>query len=218
MAESSDHDLGELSFKELEDKALNQGFPIRWVYSGLANGLLINYPGMGKLTEDYDVRTRFWFKHSQNHRELFWSSPYIDLFGQGLVVSAVQPLYSKENKFIGVSAIDITFDYAYNTIMAASEDKKTGIIKNRYLIDKEGKVILSNLREMSNMKEAEETKIEIQFKDFPYLHLMKTISKQRSGQVKIEHEGQTKLIGFSPISTLQWYYVEELNFDSLVRE
>ncbi len=77
-------------------------------------------------------------------------------------------------------------------------------------------MILSNLREMSNMKEAEQTKTEIQFKDFPYLHLLTTISKQQSGQIKIDHEGQTKLIGFSPIPTLNWYYIEELNFDTLV--
>ncbi|MDD7984580.1 protein kinase [Lentisphaera marina] len=217
MSESSALASDGLEQTELEDLALNKGFAIRWVYSGLANGLLINYPGMGKLTEDYDVRTRFWFKHSKTQKNLFWSSPYIDLFGQGLVVSAVQPLYSKTDDFLGVSAIDITFDYAYNTIMAASEDKRTGIIKNRFLINDQGKVILSNLKAMSNFEEAEKNKSEIQFKEFPYPQLIKTIRDQKSGQVKLEKDGQTRLIGFSPIPTLSWYYVEELNFDSLIK-
>ena len=218
MAESSANYDNASKQDELESLALNQGFAIRWVYSGLKNGLLVNYPGMGKLTEDYDVRTRFWFKHSQTQKDLFWSSPYIDLFGQGLVVSAVQPLYSKEDEFLGVSAIDITFDYAYNTIMAAAQDKKSGLIKNRYLINHEGKVILSNIRAMSNREEAEKTQSEIKFKEFPYPQILKTIRTQKSGQVKLESDGQTKLIGFSPISTLSWYYVEELNFESLVNK
>ena len=147
---------------------------------------------------------------------MFWSSPYIDLFGQGLVVSAVQPLYSKEDKFLGVSAIDITFDYAYNTIMDAAADKRTGIIKNRYLMNKEGKVILSNLKEMSNLAEAEKNQEEIQFKEFPYPHLINSIISQKSGQIKLEQDGQTRLIGFSSIPTVEWFYVEELNFDSLL--
>jgi eukaryotic-like serine/threonine-protein kinase len=217
MAESSDSPKQELKQEDFEEQALDTGFAIRWVYSGLANGLLVNYPGMGKLTEEYDVRTRFWFKHSKTHKNLFWSSPYIDLFGQGLVVSAVQPLYSKSDEFLGVSAIDITFDYAYNTIMAAAEDKRTGIIKNRYLIDEEGKVILSNLKTMSNFKEAEKNQDEIQFKEFPYPQLIKTIRSQKSGQIKLEIDGHTRLIGFSPIATLSWYYVEELNFESLIK-
>ncbi|EDM28586.1 serine/threonine-protein kinase [Lentisphaera araneosa HTCC2155] len=218
MAESSSNYDNSLNQEELEGLALNQGFAIRWVYSGLKNGLLVNYPGMGKLTEDYDVRTRFWFKHSQTQKDLFWSSPYIDLFGQGLVVSAVQPLYTKEGDFLGVSAIDITFDYAYNTIMAAAEDKKAGIIKNRYLINNDGKVILSNIKAMSNLEEAKKLKSEILFKEFPYPQLLQTIRTQKSGQVKIESNEQTKLIGFSQIPTLSWYYVEELNFESLLNK
>jgi predicted KAP-like P-loop ATPase len=101
--------------------------------------------------------------------------------------------------------------------MAASEDKRTGIIKNRFLINDQGKVILSNLKAMSNFEEAEKNKSEIQFKEFPYPQLIKTIWDQKSGQVKLEKDGQTRLIGFSPIPTLSWYYVEELNFDSLIK-
>ena len=214
---SSEDAIAQLSHEERQKHALNKGFPIRWIYTGLPNGLLINYPGMGNLGENYDVRARFWFKNAQIQDKLFWSAPYLDLFGQGLVVSAIKPLKNKKGEFVAASAIDLTFDYALNTIMAASEDSKTGIRRNRYLINEKGDIILSNLKTMSNIAEAERTQSEIQFKPFPYPHVLKTILQQKSGQIKIEHQGQTKLIGFSPVSTLHWFYVEELNFDSLIK-
>jgi len=38
-----------------------------------------------------------------------WSSPYIDAFGFGVVISAAKRLYAEDGSTLGVAGLDITF-------------------------------------------------------------------------------------------------------------
>jgi len=59
---------------------------------------------------DYDPRTRDWYIEAKNAGEFIWTDPYFDDTVNKMVVTACQPVYDKNNEFIGVMAADIGLD------------------------------------------------------------------------------------------------------------
>ena len=198
-----------------EKKALNQGFPIKWIYVGLKDGLMINYPGNSGITKNYDPRKRLWYKNAKKAKHQQWSKPYIDSFGLGLVISASQAIYDNTGNFLGVASMDMTFDYIANTLMKPKAHSSS--VKTRYLITKNGDIILSSRLALNKLNEAEKHASELEFPPFPYPEIKQHIMQNSSGQFEITENGRVILIAYALIKTLDWYYVEEINLDQYLK-
>ena len=209
---NSDSDA--LTYDNIEEgkkRAISDGFPIRWIYIALKNGAMMNYPGSRGLPENYDPRTRFWYKNAEKTRRQKWSKPYVDASGLGVIISASQSLNDYEGNFYGVASLDMTFEYITDTLM--KEKSKNPSVIARYLIDAEGNVILSSHLASQQLKEAQTDSSEIKFKPFPFPEIHSYIKKNKSGQFEVSRNERTTLIGYAPVQTLGWYYVEEVNLE-----
>lgn len=198
-----------------EQKVLETGFPIKWMYVGLKNGLLINYPANNEINKGYDPRKRLWYINAKKDRFQHWSKPYIDSFGLGLVISASKSIYSNKGEFYGVVSMDMTFDYITNTLM--NPQAHSASVKTRYLITKDGEIILSSRLRMHDLNEAAKNKSELEFPPFPYPKIQEYITRSPSGQFEIQKNGHTTLIAYALVKTLNWYYVEEINLDQYLK-
>jgi len=196
-------------------KTITQGCPIRWIYVALKNGLMINYPGNGGSEKNYDPRKRAWYRIAAQDKQQQWSKPYIDAFGLGVIISISRSLYDFKDNFYGVASIDMTFDYITNTLMKPKAHHKSVIA--RYLINANGDIILSSRIASQEVKKAERTISEIEFHPFPYPEIKDYIKEKNSGQFETLQYGQTMVIGYAPIKTLGWYYVEEVNLKQYLR-
>ena len=194
-----------------EKKAIDKGFPIKWMYVALKNGLMVNYPGSSGAPEDYDPRKRPWYKKTEKIRRQHWSKPYIDSFGLGLVISASKSLYDSKGNFQGVASIDMTFDYITNTLMKPQVHHKS--VETRYLITKNGDIILSSRLASREVKKATRHDTEVIFPPFPFPEIKKHIKEASSGQFETKSNGRVVLIGYALIKTLHCYYVEEINLN-----
>jgi serine/threonine-protein kinase len=190
-------------------QAIIKGCPIRWIYVALKNGLMISYPGSIGPEKGYDPRTRPWYRNAATTKRQKWSKPYIDAFGLGVVISVSRSLYGFKGNFYGVASLDMTFEYIANTLMKPKAHHKSVIA--RYLINGDGDIILSSHLASRKIKKAEQTDSEIQFRPFPYPEIKQYINKKNSGQFETVQHGRTVMIGYAPIKTLGWYYVEEVN-------
>ena len=170
------------------DRLSHEGYPLRWLYVGFSNGLLINYPGTGILNGDYDPRTRPWYKKGQGSTEVVWSEPYIDAFGQGLVISASKNLLDRSGQFIGVVAQDVTLLFTQNLMR-----NTMGGIGQSYIVDVSGTVFVQ-----SNTDEPKLHKL-------PYKNIKTLLRANKVGQIEIDG----KLIGFSIIPSLGLFLVGE---------
>jgi hypothetical protein len=86
---------------------MGEGTLLRWVFAGLKEGLMFAYPGKGGYPADYDPRQRPWYKQSLQTRGLHWQKPYLDVQGQGLMLTCTRALYDYNERFLGVAGAEI---------------------------------------------------------------------------------------------------------------
>ena len=198
----------------LKRKASSSGLSVVWVYVGLSDGTLLNYPGNGMLKDEYDPRLRPWYTEAEKRTGTVWSSPYVDAFGLGMVISASKAIRDKQGRLLGVVSMDMTFDRI--TKMMQHGDQTDAVI-NRYLIDEDGDVVLHGTPGRDDVKEAAKTFTEVAFDTFPYPEIKGQIKRRAAGQFSVERDGQTRLISYAPVRTLSWYYVEEIDKDAALK-
>ena len=196
-------------------KTIAKGCPIRWMYVALKNGVVLNYPGCSGSDKKYDPRTRPWYKIAAHTKKQQWSKPYVDAFGLGVIISLSKSLYDFNGEFYGVTSLDMTLEYITNTLMKPKAHHKSVIA--RYLITPKGDIILSSNLLSQEVKKAERSGTEINFHPFPYPEIKEYIKKNSSGQFETFYNGKTIVIGYAPIKTLDWYYVEEVNLNQYLR-
>jgi len=113
-------------------------------------GLTRYYPnihGVEKLppTTKFDIRNAnwYWIAKPENNleRKTKWSNIYLDSVGQGLLITASTPLYSKSGEYLGASGVDVTLNTIVNDIIRniPSCHKMEGLFS--FLIDNQGRLI-----------------------------------------------------------------------------
>ncbi|MFZ2654017.1 MAG: protein kinase [Victivallales bacterium] len=199
---------------KLSGQALTAGLPITFIYMGLEKGVLINYPGFCTLSDDYDPRKRMWYRAALEKNGVVWSAPYMDAFGLGVVMSASKALRDSEGRFYGVSSMDMTFEYT--TELMKTVTSKNNSVVCRYLIDAEGNVILSTKLKDEQLKKAEKDFSTLKFDKFPYPQIAGDIRDASAGQFEAKNGNLIRLIGYAPVKTLGWFYVEEIDLEKLL--
>ncbi|NOY74244.1 MAG: protein kinase [Kiritimatiellaeota bacterium] len=189
---------------EARKHALSVGYPIAWIYLGLPNGLMFNFPGHSELPNSYDPRKRKWYKDALTSDKLVWSNPYKDAFGRGLVVSASKSVRGTKGEILGVAGIDTTFDYILTVLMNPGKQSASWSVA-RYILDSEGKVLIS-----SSLKDAEkkDDSSSLEFPPFPYIKIYSLLERGNSGQFEIEEDGVQRLVVYAPVQTMGWHFVE----------
>lgn len=195
--------------KEAETHARKVGYPVAWMYVGLENGLMFNYPGHARFPLSYDPRKRLWYKNATATKRMVWSAPYKDAFGRGLVVTASKAI-RKENGYIyGVAGLDMTFDYITKVLMRTKKANKSWNI-GRYLLDKNGKVLIYS---SSKTLKSPSVDAEIKFPAFPYLKIYSYLGKNDSGQFEVDENDRTYLVVYAPVETMGWHFVEVVDLN-----
>lgn len=99
-------------FKDIADQLMGyiKGSPyIAWIYLGPEeDGSLFVTPLDETMPEDYDCRTRVWYKKAvQNRGKAVWSDPYLDAGEIGGMVVTVARAVENEGGLLGVVGMDI---------------------------------------------------------------------------------------------------------------
>ena len=61
-----------------------------------------------ELPEGYDPTARPWYQQAKDAGEAIWTDPYVDAFSGDMIISAAMPVYDSRDKFVGVTAIDLS--------------------------------------------------------------------------------------------------------------
>lgn len=80
---------------------------VHWYFTALESGLHATYPGHGGYPVQYDPRERAWYRAQRTRRALTWSRPQTDVTSRLTMISATMPLFDAEDRFIGVTGIDV---------------------------------------------------------------------------------------------------------------
>ncbi len=106
------------------------------VYIGQESGILIDgaewLPPPG-----YDPRLRPWYRRAVQTGKISFTTPYIDLVTNKLVIALVKPLLN-EGRIVGVMAADIVLDTLVNTVL----NRQIGADGKIFLVEKGGTILV----------------------------------------------------------------------------
>jgi serine/threonine-protein kinase len=191
------------SLSLLEERALllSAVVPIRWAFVGLEAGVMYAYPGKGTYADEYDPRERPWYQLSAHRQGASWGNPYWDVQGQGLVLPCSVSLYGSAGDFYGVAGLDVTFSELIQTLLVPAGD---GSVVETFLVDDEGRLIVRSGQTSQEDDAAADSSLELE--DFPVPEVLAAMQTGRSGLLEVDR----RLYVFAHITTLGWFYVEEI--------
>jgi len=115
------------------------GTPISWVHVGLQGGGYTGYPGHGGYNDIFDPRETPWYKLAKDQRIPIWGAPYIDPNGLGLILPCGKALYDDDDNFLGVAAVELTFDYIIKELLEIDSLKDQS---EAFLLNDQGEIVV----------------------------------------------------------------------------
>jgi len=107
------------------------------LYAGTDSGIAVIYPWTNGLDPSFDTRQRSWYTQAKQSGTISWSKPYVDLLGNGLMITCSRPVYSPATGRTWVVGADVTIDTINQNIIGTQVGERGYAL----LIDNEGNVI-----------------------------------------------------------------------------
>lgn len=132
-------------------------FDFSWTYITTANDMMALYPflSLEEAVNNYPpTKQVFYTAANFQDKQAGWTKPYLDLAGDGMMVTVSHPA-SRKGRAIGVASHDITLAQLSQQVLSNLATKPNQIA---YIVDKDGLVIGVSDQAMSNeMKTINET-------------------------------------------------------------
>jgi eukaryotic-like serine/threonine-protein kinase len=170
------------------------GVPIEAAYLTLASGLVVTYPGMDRGVEG-DPRKDEDYLLAADKLGTHWRGPYPSKRGPMLSVAA--SVYDRDNRFRGVAGFRVSVARVFEKVQLAD----IGYVDETLMVRRDGTVIASSNpdRELTTL---------------PYPEVVEAIERGESGN--IERDG--KLITFTPLRTLESYFVAVADLEDMAAD
>jgi len=131
-----------LPIDQAETLVLQTGVPLVWSYFAAANGLSIGMPGTWHYEDSpgsagYDHRKEGWYLEALRYRDIYWSTGP-DENGLGLLLGATQVVRDRDDKVLGVAAVDLAMHHLIDAYLEIPELARAGA--EALLIDRAGRV------------------------------------------------------------------------------
>ncbi|PSL51124.1 methyl-accepting chemotaxis protein [Salsuginibacillus halophilus] len=189
----TDRDDAWEGIRSTHEAYLDRESGIQLMYIGEADGAITSTPEID-VPEDFDATERPWYTAAEaNPGETVWTSPYIDIETDELIITAARTIETG-----GVKAIDISLD----AMVSALETADTGYEGELALIDEEGVYIAHT----------NEAQIGDEVADSSYL--ANAVSADEQGSV--EGEGQTAY--YQTVDGFGWTILANYDDDILYQD
>ena len=148
--------------------------------------------------DNFDARSRPWYKKAVNIKKAGITKPYVDITTKKLVVTVFMPLI-RNGKVLGVVGSDIFLDTVVDSILNVSI-KNNGIA---YLLDEKGTMLIHKNEKLLSKESA----------------LFKQIRTDKKSDFGYASENNVeKLLAYSQIPATSWYLVIELDKNTVFEQ
>lgn len=172
------------------------------VYVGTSSGMTMIYPWTNGLNASFDPRVRDWFIKANQTGNLTWSEPYVDLLGNGLMVTCSKKVYNRDTGWVWVIGADVTIETINKNIIGT----QVGDRGYAMLIDQQGNVITRPGLSAGDRRWDESFVTENLFKsDNP--GLVGTAANMTSGKTgisRVTFEDGDRFIAYAPVDSVNW--------------
>lgn len=172
------------------------------IYTSTDSGITRIFPWGTGIDSRYDPRTRPWFKNANVTGRLFWTEPYIDAFGHGLMVTCSEPIETSNSNYHWVAASDVTIE----TINQWFIGTQIGKLGYAMLIDKKGNVIARPGLSAGDRKWDESFKTEniLRSNNTELEAIARNMTAGNTGVERCRFEEGEKFIAYAPVKYVNW--------------
>ncbi len=184
---------------------------IEALYFGTPQDVVRYYPNIGLgdvLPADFQATQRPWYQGStpqtNPERKPWWTPPYVDATGLGLVTTAAVPVYSRNGTFLGVIGLDMTL----NDIKATIEKSRFLDSGYSFLIDGNGHAIALPDQGfydiLGRVPEPDDLYVDIINSDTEFSPILSKMMDGKSGFESITSAGKEYYIAYTPLVSTGW--------------
>jgi len=191
------------------DWIATRGNPVVWAYVAIErSGLMYMFPGAQGWDEHYDPRTRPWYRVTLGKEGNVWGTPYVDLMGQGRLLSATRLMSMRDHSLLGVAGIDLQFEQVVDRLVAA--DDLPGY-RTAYLVDSAARVMVESAAKDRSFAVPATLDLDqgIDFGRARRPEVRAAAQAGTSGQAVVLEGQEPRLLAWSPLSSVGWTYVVE---------
>ena len=208
---TSDPDFEYKTKESIKKMISSKGAPLIWIFIGLENGSMFSFPGKA-YAKNYDPRRRPWYKSAlKQNKNISWSEPYLDASGLNIVISCMQCVYDNKNNVLGVMGMDISLNYIQKYLFG----KQLLPGGKEYLLDKQGRVILSSDFKKENARSNKRATIIL--KKFPFLEQFRKAAGAKKVQFEVINSEGKYIFGLNRLPSLGYYYIQQISEEKLMK-
>jgi serine/threonine-protein kinase len=195
----SDHDTA-------RQLIMNQGLPLVWLYVGLEEGIIAEYPGKTGYPAAYDPRLRPWYRGSIGQAGASWLQPYIDVGGRGVLLPCTSPLFDLNGKLMGVAGVELTLEYVRKQLLPMYNIPG---IEKTYLLNDQGEIIVTSSDKTQSYGLGTLINSIDDLEVYPRQNVVSKILQGGSGQHRYTENGRSKMLAYYRLNSLGWYFLAE---------
>jgi GAF domain-containing protein/HAMP domain-containing protein len=184
---------------------------IEAIYYASPRNVVRYYPNVylgAVLPPDFQATERVWYKGSVKDMvsagEPWWTPPYVDATGLGLVTTSAMPVFSKSGDLIGVVGLDVTL----NEIIATIKETRFSNSGYSFLIDGNGHAISlpdQGIQDiMGRPPEADEFYSDLTEINTPFAPVLEKMLAGEDGFDTINNDGRQLYIAYTPLDSTGW--------------
>jgi len=184
---------------------------VQAIYLGTPQDVVRYYPNIDLgtvLPPDFLATGRIWYTGSklENNptKEPWWTPPYVDATGRGLVTTAAAPIYNSAGELMGVIGLDLTL----NDIRANVESTRFLRSGYSFLIDNTGHGVAlpeQGFRDIFGRAPVEgDINLDLTQTKSPFSPFISRMMKGESGFEQFDIDGRNLFIAFAPLESTGW--------------
>ncbi len=172
------------------------------VYVASESGILSFYPWTSSIEPSFDPRTRDWFTQAINNTGIIWSQPYVDLLGNGLMVTCSQAVRDKESGRTWVIATDVTLETINKNIIST----QLGDRSYAFILDSDGNIVTRPgiTSSQVNWDESYQTDNFFESDNAQLVAIAQNMTRGFSGINRCIYNEGEKFIAYAPIRDVGW--------------
>ncbi|PKG32930.1 SpoIIE family protein phosphatase [Methanoregula sp.] len=170
------------------------------VFLATDSGILRSYPWENTEVETYDPRTRAWFTGAKGTNGVYWSKPYVDSFGHGLVVTSSKAITTPYGAWV------IGSDVRVDVINREFLNNTLGGRGYAVLIDNSGDIISRpQLAAVDHRWDQPFPQDNVFATQDPALRAAgKNMTEGRTGVERVQFNGVDTFVAYAPIPSQNW--------------
>lgn len=170
------------------------------VYLATDSGILRAYPWESPNLKGYDPRQREWFTGAKETQGVYWSLPYVDSFGHGLIITSSKAVSTPEG--IWVIAADVKVDVINSAFMNRTMNGKGYAV----LMDNRGNIISRPDMSPGNYSWKQPFPQENVFSstDPALVAVGRNMTAQKTGVERVRFGGQESFVAYAPVTPVNW--------------